>query len=60
MKPYEHISILLTWEGNWTQGNASGAATRDGTLLYLVLELQTCRKMILAVLSCIVLLRPKV
>lgn len=34
MKPYEHISILLTWEGNWTQGNASGAATRDGKHLF--------------------------
>ncbi|KAM7380853.1 hypothetical protein PAMP_004124 [Pampus punctatissimus] len=29
MKPYERISVLLTWEGNWKRGNASGAATRD-------------------------------
>lgn len=34
MKPYEHISILLTWEGNWTQANACGAATRAGKHLF--------------------------
>lgn len=34
MKLYEHISILLTWEGNWTRANACGAATRAGKHLF--------------------------
>lgn len=34
MKLYEHISILLTWEGNGTLGNACGAATRAGKHLF--------------------------
>lgn len=34
MKPYEHISILLTWEGNGTRVNACGAATRASKHLF--------------------------
>lgn len=34
MKLYKHISILLTWDGNRTQGNARGAATRAGNHLF--------------------------
>lgn len=34
MKLYEHISILLTWEGNGTPADACGAATRAGKHLF--------------------------
>lgn len=34
MKLYERISILLTWEGNGTRGNACGVATRAGKHLF--------------------------
>lgn len=34
MKLYEHISILLTWKGNTTRGNACGGATRAGKHLF--------------------------
>lgn len=34
MKPYEHSSILLTREGNKTQVDACGCATRAGKHLF--------------------------
>lgn len=34
MKPYEHISILLTCGGNGTRADACGAATRAGKHLF--------------------------
>lgn len=42
MKPYEHISILLTWEGNRTRVDACGAATGAAKHLFLGVLLPQC------------------